>query len=79
MSDVDGRYLIAIASAEHAWDPIALQTQTKYMRDLAEMNGWAPALILVMVDEAHRAEASARIQAALNGDQGDAREIPSAA
>ncbi len=76
---LDGRYLAAIATAEHARDPIALSTQVKYMRDVAEANGWKPALILVVVDDAHRAEASERIQAALNGDQGDAKEVPSAA
>lgn len=76
---LDGRYTMAVTDADGARRPIDLQAQVKYMREVGEANGWKPALILVVVDEGHRQEASERIQAALNGDQGEAKEVPSAA
>lgn len=76
---LDGRYLYADAPARHSRDPIALTTQVKYMRDMGEANGWKPALILVVVDEANRDEAGERIRTALNGDSGPERSVESAA
>lgn len=65
---LDGRYVIGVAAdAKASRDPFAMQAQAKQMRDVGEANGWNPVLLLIVVDEPHKDEATARIQAALNG------------
>jgi hypothetical protein len=76
---LDGRYIYADAPARHSRDPIALTTQVKYMREMGEANGWKPALILVVVDEANLNEAGERVRTALNGDADPERRVESAA
>lgn len=72
---LDGRYLYADAGAQLARNTFELTSQTAYMRRVGEANGWEPALILVVVDEAHLNEAGDRIKAALNGDAGAGRDV----
>lgn len=72
MPDLDGRYLLAAADATASRDPIALQMQAKHMREVGKANDWDPALILVVVDQAHKDEAVERLRTALNGEVEDA-------
>lgn len=63
-----GRYTLADTDAEGARDVIGLTSQVKLMREGMQTAGHEPGLILVVVADAERKAAVARILKALDDD-----------